>query len=130
MGSLANFAEAKILNHLVGKESWTMPTVYVALSTTEPQEDGTGVSEPSDGYARKATTGADWETATAGAIQNANDITFNEASGPWGSITHFALYNASSAGNMLASSILGAAKTISNGDTPKFAAGDLDITLD
>lgn len=130
MAGFSNYAEEMVLDHIVGKASFTMPSVWVALSTTEPQEDGTGVTEPSDGYVRKSTAAADWEDAVGGAIQNANDITFAEASGSWGSITHFALYDAASGGNMLAYSILGAAKTISSGDTPKFAAGDLDITLD
>ncbi len=89
------------------------------------------VAEPSGGsYARVATAGADWNVASGGAIANANDITFPEATDSWGTITHFALFDAASAGNMLAHGALSVSKSISSGDTAKFAAGDLDVTLD
>lgn len=131
MAGFSDYAEEAILDHITGKATFAAVSVWVALSTTAPQEDGTGVAEPvGNSYARKATIAANWEDAVAGHIQNAQDITFAEASGAWGLITHFALYDAVTEGNMLAYSILGASKTIGDGDTPKFAIGDLDITLD
>jgi hypothetical protein len=44
--------------------------------------------------------------------------------------TYFGIYDAVSGGNLLAYGLLGTAKDIDDGDTAKFAAGDLDITLD
>jgi len=131
MGSFGNYLENEILDHIFGKGSYTPPTIYVALSTADPLDDASGVSEPSGGsYARKSTAAADWNTAASGAIDNANDITFAQATGAWGTITHFALMDAASGGNLLAHGSLTASKTIGNGDTAKFAAGDLDVTLD
>lgn len=133
MGSFALYAENKVLDHLVGKTTFTLPSVWVALFTVTPtDEDGTGGTEASAGnYARKSTAGADWEAAAAGANQNANDITFIEcATADWGTITAFALYDALTVGNMLAWGALGTSKAITVGDTAKFSAGDLDITLD
>jgi hypothetical protein len=131
MGSFADYWENEILDHLFGKGSYTPPTIYVGLSTADPTDDTSGLAEPSGGsYARVATAGADWNVASGGAIDNTNDITFPEATGNWGTITHFVLFDAASAGNMLAHGSVSASKTIGSGDTAKFAAGDLDITLD
>jgi hypothetical protein len=131
MGSFADYWENEILDHLFGKGSYTPPTIYVGLSTADPTDDTSGLAEPSGGsYARVATAGADWNVASGGAIDNTNDITFPEATGNWGTITHFVLFDAASAGNMLAHGALSVSKSISSGDTAKFAAGDLDVTLD
>lgn len=131
MGSLALYAENKVLEHIVGKTTFTLPSIWIALFTVSPtHEDGTGGTEASAGnYARKSTAGGDWEAAAAGAIQNGNDITFVEnAASNWGTINGFALYDASTAGNMIGWGALTTPKQISIGDTAKFAAGDIDIT--
>ena len=131
MGSFADFWENEILDHLFGKGSYTPPTIYVALSTADPTDDASGIAEPSgNGYTRVATSASDWDAASGGALANANAITFPTASGSWGTITHFALYDAASAGNMLVHGTLGASKTITLNEIPRFPAGDIDVTLD
>ncbi|VAV82521.1 hypothetical protein MNBD_DELTA01-1617 [hydrothermal vent metagenome] len=131
MGSLSDYAENKILDHLMGKAAYTMPTVYVALSTADPLDTGAGVAEPSgNGYARKATAGVDWNAAASGAIDNANAIAFAQATGSWGTVTHFALYDALTGGNMIGHGTLTTSKVVTSGDTVSFAAGALDATLD
>ena len=95
--------------------------------------DASGNAEPvGAGYARVSTASADWNASTGSpsTVDNANDITFPEASGSWGLITHFAIWDAATVGNMLMHGSLTASKTIGSGDTAKFAAGDLDVTLD
>lgn len=131
MGSFSNYAENKILDHIVGKASFTMPTVYVALFVGDPTDAGTGGAEVSGtSYARVATSDTDWASASGGAIANAAAITFPEAGGSWGTVDYFALFDAESSGNMLAHGQLSVSKAITTGDTPSFAIGDLDITLD
>lgn len=129
-GNLALYAENKVLELLVGKTAFATPTAYVGLFTVAPDEDGAGGTEMSLGnYVRKSTAGADWEAAAAGAIQNANDIEFIEcASANWGTAVAFGIWDAETAGNMIAWADLSANKVIDIGDTPKFAAGALDIT--
>ena len=130
MGSFADYLEDEILDHVVGKGSYTMPTVYVALSTADPTDDASGIAEPSgDAYARVETSGSDWDAASGGATANAAAIIFPEATGDWGTITHFALYDASTNGNMLMHGALDASRSVTNGITPRFAVGELDITL-
>jgi len=129
--SFSNYLENKLLDHLFNKAAYTAPTIYVGLSTADPLEDGSGLAEPTGGgYARVATAAVDWNAALNGLIDNANDIIFPQATASWGTITHFALFDAATAGNMLASGALSAAKTINANDTAKFVAGDLDVTLD
>jgi len=132
MGSFSNYLENKLLDHIFMKTAFSQPSyIYVALSTADPGEDGSGLNEPSgNGYARVQTSGSDWNNASGGHIDNATDIEFPEATGDWGTITHFALMDAESGGNMLAYGSLSQSKTISAGDTAKFKAGDLDVTLD
>jgi hypothetical protein len=134
MGSFGNYLELELLDHVFGcgARNYTPPTnIYVALSTADPTNTGAGIAEPVGGsYARVSTITADWAVAAAGALSNANPITFPEATGDWGTITHFALFDALTGGNMLAHGALTVAKAIGIGDTAKFAAGDLDVTLD
>jgi hypothetical protein len=130
---VSTYLANKLLEHQVGKTSYTMPTVYVALSSTTPAVGGTGVTEPSGGaYARVATSGATWGTAASGAITNAAAVTFPAATADWASgsnLTYGVLYDASTAGNMLGYGVLSTQKNVLNGDTASIAIGDLDITL-
>jgi hypothetical protein len=96
-----------ILNHLTGKSAlFTMPTCYVGLFTAVGTDAGTGFTEVSVGsYARVATAAADWNSASGSApsqISNANTLTFPTATADWGSIIAMGLYDASTAGNLLA----------------------------
>ncbi len=131
MGSFSDYWENEVLDHLFGKGVYTPPTVYVALSSADPGDDGAGLGEPSgNGYARVPTAAGDWNAAVAGLIDNASIITFDAATGDWGTLTHFALFDAAASGNMLAHGALTQAKTIGSGDTARIPAGDLHVTLD
>lgn len=131
MGGFSNYLENRILDHIFGKDSYTPPTIYVALSTAEPLDDASGVAEPSgDGYTRVETSAADWNASSGGSVSNAAAITFPTASGSWGTITHFALFDAAAGANMLAHGPLSQPKAIGNSDTAKFEASDLEISLD
>jgi hypothetical protein len=129
--SFSNYLENKILNHLFGKSAYTAPTIYVGLSTADPGEDGAGLAEHSgDGYARVQTSGSTWNTATTGSTTNAAAIEFPTATDSWGEITHWALFDAPTGGNLLASGQLTTARIVVAADTPKLAIGDGVITLD
>lgn len=131
MGSFADFWEDEVLDHLFMKGSYTMPTnLWIGLSTADPLDNETGLAEPSgNNYSRVSTAGADWNASSGGATANATDVSFPEASGSWGTITHFGVFDAASAGNMVAHGTLGVPKLITSGDTAKFAAGDIAVTL-
>lgn len=130
--SLSDFLENAILNHINGRVAYTAPSaVYVALSTADPTDDGTGIAEPvGDGYARVSTTNAStiWTAAAAGVVHNNGILTFASATAAWGTITHFALFDDPSAGNMLFHEALTQSRTINNGDAPSFLASTISQT--
>lgn len=134
VGSASLYAENKCLEHLVGKNSFTMPaTPFLALFIVAPDdEDGTGGTEASAGnYARKTCPGTNWGAAAAGAIANTSAVEFAECSGTnWGTINGFALFDAETDGNMIIWGEITTPKAINIGDTAKFAIGELDVTLD
>lgn len=131
MGGFSDYWENKILDHIFGKSSYTPPTIYVGLSTADPTDAGSGLAEPSgNGYARVQTSSSDWNAASNGSLENAGNITFAQATGNWGTITHFALFDAATAGNMLAYGALNQPRSIGESDTARFEAGDLQISLD
>ena len=130
-GSLTNYAEGKILDHIVGKTSFTMPSVWVALFTAAPSDTGGGTECTGGSYARKSTAGTDWNaTGTDGTTENAAVITFITPTGSWGTATHFALFDAATVGNMLAWADLTTPQAIGTGNTVTFAIGALVLTLD
>ena len=132
--SFSNYLENAVLNHITGKTAFTQPTVFVGLSTTAPTENGTGITEPTGGsYARVATSGATWSTATTGSTNNAAAITFPTATANWSAganFTHVVLFDAASGGNFLAQGQITTPKPVLNGDTASFAIGNITITLD
>jgi hypothetical protein len=85
------------------------------------------------GYARQAVSkaGGSW-SAPAGAgtrtIDNAATITFGPAGASWGTVDEVAIYDASSAGNLLYAGALTTPKAIASGDSAQFAIGALDVS--
>ena len=132
--SYSDYLENELLDHWLGNSAYTAPaTVYVGLSTADPLDDGSGLAEPvGNGYARVSVTNnlTEWPAAVGGSKNNANDVTFPLATGSWGTITHFALFDAATGGNMLGSGALTSSRTVSDGDQPRFAAGEITVTLD
>lgn len=131
MGSFSDYWEDKILDYIFDKASLTPPMIYLGLSTADPTDDGTSLAEPSgSAYERVQTSAGDWNTASGGSLENASEITFPMATSPWGTMTHFALFDAVISGNMLAYGELNPSKLIGSGGIAKFAIGDLVLSLD
>jgi len=129
--SFSDYLELKVLDHVFGKAAYTIPTAYVGLSTADPLDGASGLAEPAGGaYARITTAAIDWNAAAAGAISNATALAFPTATASWGTITHFAIFDAATAGNLLASGTLTVSKTVGSGDSVTFDIGQLNATLD
>lgn len=134
----SNYCEEAILNALFGKSSnfgalASRPTLYVALLTAEPSDTDTGstIAEATyTGYSRVATDPADWSAWSAGAISNAVEMAFDEATGGSETLTHFALVDAATGGNVILYGALDASIAVSAGITPRFKAGDLVASAD
>lgn len=132
-GSKSDYLENKLLDHVLGNVAFTAPaTVYIALFTVAPTDAGGGTEVTGGSYARVAVVNnsTNWPAATNGTKSNGTEISFPTATADWGTVVAFAIFDAATAGNMLYWADLMQAKTISNGDTAKFAIGDIDISED
>jgi len=128
MSDLSNYAEDKLVDHLLGTTSFTMPsTVYLALFTAvSDAEAGTGTECVASGYARQLTL---FDASSGGVSANEATETFGPLSGS-GTITHAGLFDAVSSGNPLtALKALAASKAWTDGDSIQFAIGDIDFDL-
>lgn len=115
-----------MLDHILGTTSFTMPTaVYLALFTAAPSDAGGGTELSGNGYARQDIT---FGSASSAVASNTGAHTFTASGGDWGDITHWALFDASTTGNMLLHGALGASKNVLDGGSIIFPIGDIDIT--
>jgi len=131
----SEYAIKKILDHAMGKASWTIPAdVYVALFNGNPLAAGTELADPpATDYAREKMEDTDWNVAAfvspTGTIDNATDTDFGIAGSAWGTVDYFALYDDPTAGNMIASGPLEVSRSVQLNDPVKFPAGELKIRL-
>ena len=130
MSSFTDYTENLVLNWLLTTNSATRPTAwYVGLFTAAPSDTGGGTEVAGSGYARTA-TGTITVSGTATTATNAAAIEFAAASGGnWGTITHAAIFDASTGGNMIAWAALATNRTINDGDVFRIPAGSLTVTL-
>jgi hypothetical protein len=120
MTGLSSAGEAAVLTPLT-------TTAYVSLHTADPLD--TGGSEVTGGsYARQGPV----TFANAGnnptVASNSGIVTFPAATAAWGTITHFGVWSASTAGTFRGSGAVSTPKAVGNGDTARFAANALTIT--
>ena len=127
--SFSNTFETHVLNYVFTTTSVTRPTAwYLALFTSNPAEDasGTEVSTSGTAYARQSVTfSVSGNTAT-----NTAAIEFPTATASYGTVTHVGVYDASTAGNLIAYAALTTSKAIDTGDVLRLPANDLDVTMD
>ena len=130
MSSFSDYTENLVLNWLLTTNSATRPTAwYVALFTAAPSDTGGGTEVSGNAYARTA-TGTISISGTATTASNAAAIEFAAANGgSWGTITHAAIFDASTGGNMLAWAPLTVSRTINDGDVFRIPASSLTVTL-
>ena len=127
MSSFSDYLELEILDHVLGVGVYIQPSgIWLGLSTADPLDDGSGLAEPvGNGYARKQHD--NWTTAAGRLVKNDGVIEFAEATGAWGNITHFAIFDAVSAGNMLAHGILPTDPTVVSGDNVSIKDEDVIV---
>ena len=100
---------------------------WVGLWNGDPAGAGTELS--GNGYARVAVTAATWDAAASSSKDNGSAITFPEASGNWSEASYVAIHDAATAGNVWQSFALDTPTTITSGQTARFDAGALVVTL-
>lgn len=145
MAAMSDYLENKIIDWLLRGQAFTPPaTVYAALFTAAPSDSGGGTEVSGGSYARVsvASSLANWagtqsagsttaSSGTGGTTSNNNAITFPAPTANWGVVTHVAIFDASSGGNLLFWGALTTSKTVNNGDAaPSFTAASLQLQVD
>jgi hypothetical protein len=142
---MTDYLENRLIDHLFRGRSFTAPAqLWVGLFTAAPSDAGGGTEVSGGSYAR-ATPGANSDTAwkatqggtpasassgTGGQTSNPGTLTFPTPSAAWGQVTHFGIFDAATAGNLLFQGPLTASKTINASDPAPTAVTDaITVTL-
>jgi hypothetical protein len=126
--SFSDTFETHVLNYVFTTTSVTRPTAwYLALFTSNPADDasGTEVSTSGTAYARQSAT----FTVSGDTASNSAAIEFPTATASFGTVSHVAVFDAATSGNLIAYAALTSSKAIDTGDVFRVPSGDLDITL-
>jgi hypothetical protein len=138
MSAASNYLENKLLDHTLRYSSAPYTgasTLYLALFNNTSGNAATNleagtltdeVTTSSSAYSRKAVTFA---AASSGSSASSATVTFDTATASWGSITHIAVMDAETSGNVLFYGAVTTAKTIDTGDTFQVSSGNLTIAL-
>jgi hypothetical protein len=133
MAAASDFLENKLLDHVLKYSTapYTGPsTVYLALFTAstglETNSPSAEISTSGTAYGRQSIAFA---TASGGSSASNATVTFTAATSNWGTITHVALMDASTSGNVLFHGAVTTSKTIETGDTFQVSSGNLTISL-
>lgn len=126
---LSNYLANEILGFFKGEAMPTAPaTVYVALFSADPTAAGTLTNEVTTTIRVAGRVAIDWGDVTSRALANDAAVNFGNAAGG-ASITHGAIMDAASAGNMLAWSPLTTPRTVIAGDPVVIPIGDVSVNF-
>lgn len=142
---MSNYLENKMLDHILRGQSFsaTSPaSLYIALFTSAPSDAGGGTEVSGNNYSRIALTRnlTNWagsqglattevSSGTSGITSNNTQIAFPLPSASWGTVTHFALFDALTAGNLIFWGQLTTPQVIAVNNSVTFAPGALAITF-
>jgi hypothetical protein len=127
MAAFSNYLENALINGTLRATSYTAPTtVYVGLFTSDPTDAGSGTEVSGNAYARQSATFA---APSNGASSTNADVQFPQATGAWGTVGWFGIFDALTTGNLMYHGALTVSKTIETGDVFKIASGNLTVTL-
>lgn len=142
MSQMSNYLENKLVDHIFRATSFTAPAaLYVSLHTADPLDTGAGTEVSGNAYARAQlnpstsnwantqNSGTSASSGTGGQTSNKAIITFTTPTASWGTVTHFAVWDASTTGNMICYGALTVSKTINTSDVVTFPVDSLAVVF-
>lgn len=150
MGILTDEWEVKLLKHIFGHTKLDIPgNLYLGLHSGTPTEASPSTGELSgSGYSRvhlvdnvhqttdntSSTSGmfTKFGFGTNDSITNDSAIDFAEATGSWGTVTHYSIWDdatATTAANCLMIGALSSGVAVGSGDQFRIAIGEFDLTF-
>lgn len=131
--SASNFLENALLNHIFRNTSYTPPVIpYIGLFTgtagTNLENNNISNEVTGNGYLRR-TVSFTLASGTEGTIKNGAQIVFPTATASWGNITHIAILDASTGGNVLVWGSLSPSVTINASGTLTIPINGITVVL-
>lgn len=123
------------LNQVMGnlfktKETPALPSeYYIGLSSTAPNISGGNVTEPLSNSGYKRVKLENLSEPTYGVITNEQAISFDESTANWGTMSHFVIYDALEAGNLLMYDTLSTPRNVEAATIVTIKANSLTLTL-
>ncbi len=102
---------------------------FIGLFTAAPNDTGGGTECAGGSYARFPVTAAGFGAAAGGAITNAAEFKWADATADWGTVTHIGLFDAVTTGNLIVYGSLTSSVAINNGDIFKIPASGFTIQM-
>lgn len=131
--ALTNYEEGRILQFLFGRIAFTEPAIYhFGVSSTAPNDDGTGITEPSGGnYSRVQVPNITSAfTYTANQIVSGTAIVFPTSSASWGQMNYGIFFDQATGGTPSVYGSLSPSQTIDTNQQLRFESSGVIITLD
>lgn len=126
---LSNYLADAILNWFDGDAMPSAPTdVYVALFDGDPTAAGSGGTEVTTTIRVAGRLAVTWGAVASREVANSADIDFGTAAGA-ADVTHAAIFDAASSGNMLCYSPVDNVRNILMGDPVVIPTGDLRVNF-
>jgi hypothetical protein len=126
MAAMSNYLELEVLDHVLSVGAYSMPAdIYLGLSVGSMAEDASGTELSGSSYARQAITFA---AASGGSASSNATVTFPTATGSWGTVAYWSIWDAASSGNMMLHGVFAASKAIGTGDALRVNSGDITVT--
>lgn len=123
------------LNQVMGnlfktKETPALPSeYYIGLSSTAPNISGGNVTEPLSNSGYKRVKLENLSEPADGVITNEQAISFDESAANWGTMSHFVIYDALEAGNLLMYDTLSTPRNVEAATIVTIKANSLTLTL-
>ena len=123
------------LNQVMGnlfktKETPALPSeYYIGLSSTAPNISGGNVTEPLSNSGYKRVKLENLSEPADGVITNEQAISFDESTANWGTMSHFVIYDALEAGNLLMYDTLSTPRNVEAATIVTINANSLTLTL-
>lgn len=139
MAAASDYTEQNFINALLRGVAFPLPTtVYIGLHTADPTDAGGNEVDTADwpAYVRRdaadgLTVDEGWAAPVDGLTSNLKQITYPSMDGVAPvTVTHWALYDAATGGNMLVHGALQTARQLLTGDVFVFDANSIEVSLD
>jgi hypothetical protein len=136
MANASDYLEQTIYNHIFRDTTFSKPTPAIGLTLNVPSDSGAYVEVTGGGYARYPNASGTnvWSTmGPEGSGQNSIDFTFPAATADWGTVSGVVICDGATVGqgnsNVLFWGQLSSARNVQSGDTFKFTASNLKISI-